>query len=100
MTVQHVGIGLLNLGRTRVDGVLVPAGSDEIVVLREGESCIMVVITGRLLVSREDRQKPWRQIWGTPMHPVILATPGSYRIFANQHTCAVRIERSSQGDNE
>ena len=99
MAIQHLGIGLLNLGRTRIDGVLVPAGSDELVELADGESCMMVVLSGRLLVSREDKTKPWRQIWGTPMHPVILATPGTYRVFANQHTCALRIERSAHHEH-
>ena len=98
MSIQHLGIGLLNLGHTRVDGVLVPAGSDELVILEDQESCVLVVFSGRLLVSREDKQRPWRQIWGTPMHPVILATPGTYRVFANRHTWALRIERTHHGE--
>ena len=46
-----------------------------------------------VIVSREDKKKPWRQITGGPLSPVLLATPGTYSIFAKTHALAIRVEK-------
>ena len=52
-----------------------------------------VILRGKLLVSREDTKKTWRQVCGSPTAPVILTTPGTYRIVAERHSVALRAER-------
>ncbi len=81
-------------GHTQLDGLVLPAGAEQYVTLVDEQTFVLVVLRGKLLVSREDSEKRWRQISGTPMAPVLLSTPGTYRIVAERHSVALRAERS------
>ncbi len=81
-------------GHTQLDGLVLPAGAEQYVTLVDEQTFVLVVLRGKLLVSREDNEKRWRQISGTPMAPVLLSTPGTYRIVAERHSVALRAERS------
>ena len=80
-------------GSSHVDAVAMPAGSSEIITLIDGQRYSLFILRGSVVVNREDKKKPWRQITGGPLSPVLLATPGSYSIFAKTHTLAVRVEK-------
>ena len=80
-------------GHTQLDGLVLPAGAEQYVTLVDEQTFILVILRGRLLVSREDTKKTWRQVCGSPTAPVILTTPGTYRIVAERHSVALRAER-------
>ncbi len=80
-------------GISHVEAVAMPAGSSELISLGEGQRYNLFVVRGSVIVSREDNKKPWRQITGGPLSPVLLATPGTYSIFATTHTFAVCVEK-------
>lgn len=82
-----------SFGASHVEAVAMPAGTSEMITLIEGQRYSLFLIRGAVIVSLEDRKKPWRQITGGPLSPVLLATPGTYSIFAKTHSLAIRVEK-------
>jgi len=89
---SYIDFGIADLGESRVDGVVYPAGSDHFLTLLDGQQFILALALGQVFVSREDT-KPRRKVVGNLLSPVILTQPGTYRIFAKAHSVGVRIER-------
>jgi len=85
--------GLLSVGQSYIDAVVIPAGSSEMISLEEGQKYCLFLLKGSVVVNREDRKKPWRQITGGRMSPILLATAGTYTIFASSNSIALRLER-------
>jgi len=90
---SELSFSVASFGASQCDAVVMPAGSSEFVSLVEGQRFCLFLIRGSVVVSREDKKKPWRQINGGPLSPVLLATPGTYSIFAKTHSIAIRIEK-------
>lgn len=94
-------------GRTSFDGLVIPAGTEQLIsIVDEDQTFVLLLLKGRVSVSREDnrvdtgtkkgkKRKPKvRAVTGTPGSPVILTRPGTYRLFATQHCICLRAERS------
>lgn len=90
---EGIPIVATSIGASRVDASVLPAGKEILVNLLPGQRFVLIIISGRVIVSRTDRSR--RQIEGHLLSPVILDTPGVYRIFARTLTFAVRMEREA-----
>jgi len=89
---SFIDFGIADIGRSKVDGVVFPAGSEHLVTLLDGQQFLLTLVLGRVLVTRET-VRPKREVIGNLLSPVILTQPGTYRIFAKTHSVGVRVER-------
>lgn len=89
---SYIDFGIADVGESRVDGVVFPAGSEHLVTLLDGQRFVLALAMGKVYVSKEG-SKPRREVTGNLLSPVILTQPGTYRIFAKAHSVGVRIER-------
>ena len=90
---KDLAFTFLQFGRTNLDGILIPGGATQLVSVGEDQAFSLVLFKGSVVVSRVDKEKPFRQVTGGPLSPVILTTPGTYSIFAKSHTVGLRVER-------
>ncbi|MEZ4428099.1 MAG: hypothetical protein R3A51_10485 [Nannocystaceae bacterium] len=84
-------LGLFDLPGVRLGMLLMPRGSYRKERLeKEGDGRVYAVFAGRLSIQTCDGARPRRTLVVSPGSPVVLDTPGSYHVTADQHSVGVR----------
>lgn len=76
--------------RHDLDLVLMPAGSSDMVAVPVGCVVTLAPLRGELLVQRITKEKPNRQFAARPLSPAVLVNAGTYKVYAQRNTFALK----------